>query len=434
MTTDTLTPTAAAFLGAFDEAAFTRAANPAEPALLRAKREEAFGQYRALPVPTVREEEWRRTDPALFDFSAVRCLPALATVPAGEAGELDASFDVVVTVGDAGYSITRRSEAPVDVLTFAEAAVKMPDVLRAHLQGPASPAKPRKFTAFIDAFWNFGLLIHVQPGAKVSGGVLVRYEHGTAGTLIAPRLLIVAGADSELTVAEYYRSADGVRLLCASSREMYVGDRANLKLVALQEWGNASLHLGEDWSRVGEGAKIDWVTLALGSQVSKQMCGCDVTGRDAKAYLSGLYFATDGQHIDLKTLQKHSSPDTYSNLLYKGAVKDRAHSVYQGIIAAGRGAIRVDAYQMNNNLILSGSARADSLPGLEIDADDLKCSHGSTMGTLDPDQMFYLQSRGFSKAEARRTLVNAFFEDVIGRVPYPFMQERIRAHVAQKVD
>ena len=422
------------FLAGLDEAAFTRAATPSEPTLLRAKREEAFGQYRALPVPTSREEEWRRTDPSLFDFAAVKAPIALTAVPAGAPEELDAAFDVVVTVSERGYSIVRRNDAPVDVMTLAEAAVAMPDLLRTHLQGAASPAKPRKFTSFIDAFWNFGLLIHSKPGAKVTGGVLVRYDLSVAGTLLAPRLLLVAEADSELTVAEYYRSADAATILCASSREMYVGDRAKLKLVALQEWGDATLHLGEDWSRVGEAAVIDWVTMALGSKVSKQMCGCDVTAADAKAYLSGLYFANGDQHIDLKTLQKHSSPDTYSNLLYKGAVKDRAHSVYQGIIAAGRGAIRVDAYQMNNNLVLSGAARADSLPGLEIDADDLKCSHGSTMGTLDPEQLFYLQSRGFSKAEARRTLVNAFLEDIIGRVPYAFMQERIRAHVAQKVD
>jgi Fe-S cluster assembly protein SufD len=119
--------------------------------------------------------------------------------------------------------------------------------------------------------------------------------------------------------------------------------------------------------------------------------------------------------------------------LYKGAVKDQGHSIYQGVINAKPGAIRVDAYQMNNNLILNEEARADSLPGLEIDADDLKCSHGATMGTLDPDQLFYLRARGLSDLEARRLLVAGFFEEVIAKIPYAFVQDRLRDHIVAKM-
>jgi len=170
--------------------------------------------------------------------------------------------------------------------------------------------------------------------------------------------------------------------------------------VSLQEWGRGTYHIGEDWGRVERDARIDWVTLLLGGQVSKMMVGCDIHDVNSSAYLSGLFFADGQQHVDQRTLQLHSAPHTYSNLLYKGAVKDQGHSVYQGIIAAAPGAIKVDAYQMNNNLVLNDGARADSLPGLEIDADDLKCSHGSTMGNLDRDQIFYLQARGLPAAGA----------------------------------
>lgn len=433
MTTTLTTPTATDFLPGLDEAAFTLASAANEPSLLKAKREEAFAAYARTPSPTSRDEEWRRTDPALFPFGDCTPLPMLNLGPATAGGALDDQFDVVVTVTDTHFAITRRQSSAVRVLSLADAALQCGDLLRAHLRGGALPAAPRKYNALVDAFWNFGLLIHAPAGAQIPRGVLVRYDLSAAGKMLLPRILIVAENGSLLSVAEYYRSKDGVPFLAAGSREMYVGDNAALKIVSLQEWGNEAVCIGEDWSQVGRDGKIDWVTLTLGAKVGKQMCGCDVRAPNANAFLSGLYFATGKQHFDQRTLQQHSSHHTYSNLLYKGAVKDEAHSVYQGIIAAGRGAIKVDAYQMNKNLVLSPNARADSLPGLEIDADDLKCSHGSTIGTLDPDQLFYLMSRGLARSEARQMLVNAFFEEVIQRVPYEYMQERIRHHVAEKM-
>ena len=184
---------------------------------------------------------------------------------------------------------------------------------------------------------------------------------------------------------------------------------------------------------VEQDGRVDWVTLSLGGRASKLMVGSDVCAPRAHAQLSGVFFADRDQHFDQRTLQLHTSPHTTSYLLYKGAVKDTGRSVYQGVINAKPGAIDVDAYQMNNNLILNEGARADSLPGLEIDADDLKCSHGSTMGTLDPEQLFYLQSRGLPAAEARRLVVAGFFEEVISQVPHAFVQERLREHIQLKM-
>lgn len=434
MTATLTSQTAPDFLPGLDESAFTRASVAGEPPLLRAKREEAFAAYARTPAPTNRDEEWRRTDPALFPFGDFAPLPALAPSVDYAAELIDSEFDVTVTVTAQGFSIGRRNpNANVVVLPLAEAAVSHADLVATYLQGPALPEQPRKFTSLVDAFWNFGLLILAPRGAQIEHGVLVRYDISTAGKMILPRLLVIAEEGSSLKVAEYYRSRADAAVLSVSSREMYAGENAALKIAALQEWGDTSLHIGEDWSRVERDGKIDWVTLALGSRVSKHMCCCDVRAPNANAFMSGLYFASGDQHIDQRTLQKHSSHHTYSNLLYKGAVKDNAHSVYQGIIAAGRGAIKVDAYQMNKNLVLSPNARADSLPGLEIDADDLKCSHGSTVGTLDPEQLFYLMSRGLSRAGARQMLVNAFFEEVTAKVPWGFMQDRIRHHVAAKM-
>ena len=435
MTTAQLVPPEApTCLSGFDESAFAKVAE-AQP-LLKATRAEGFAAYAALPAPTNRHEEWRRTDPALFPFSQ-HVPPAPLPVRAPDrGGAMDELFDVVVSVDDHGYAIVDRTgqlaAGKFIVCSLAEAATRYPALVQQYMQGSARSKGARKFTAFNDAFWNVGLFIHVPARTVVEKGILIRYDHRQAGVVL-PRLLVVVDELSEVMVAEHYQSGDDTALLTVGARELYVARGATLKAISLQEWGHQTFHIGEDWARIERDAKIDWVTLLLGGQVSKMMVGCDVHDVNSNAYLSGLFFADGQQHVDQRTLQLHSSPNTYSNLLYKGAVKDQGHSVYQGVIDAAPGAIKVDAYQMNNNLVLNDGARADSLPGLEIDADDLKCSHGSTMGNLDADQVFYLQSRGLPEAEARRMLVMAFFEEVIAKVPYEFMRERIREHVKRKM-
>jgi Fe-S cluster assembly protein SufD len=405
--------------------------------LLREKRQAAFRAFESIPWPTVRDEEWRRTDPASIPFRDYTLLPTIPPVKAGLEQELDAFFDVVVAVDEEGYSITDRkgllARGALVVKGLHEAAAEHQSAVAAQVHGPALIEEGRKFTELNGAFWNFGLFISIPARQIVENGVLVRYRLNRGGSLLVPKLVVVAGEGSSANVVEVFQSDDNVSVLCVGARELYVDAAARLQVFGLQEWGRTSYHLGEDWGHVGRDAQIDWVTLSLGSQVSKSTMGCNVCAPNANAYLSGLFFADLDQHVDQRTLQQHAAPHTYSNLLYKGAVKDRGHSVYQGIIAAKPGAIKVDAYQMNNNLVLNTGARADSLPGLKIDADDLKCSHGSTMGNLDPDQMFYLKSRGFSDAEARRTLVLAFFEEIIAKIPYAFLQERIRADVNRKI-
>lgn len=435
MATETLLPTEpSACVPGFDAATFGRVAEP--QALLKAKRVAGFTAYAALPVPTNRHDEWRRTDPALFPFAHHTAPAPLPVRPAGPEEAMDDLFDVVVAVDDRGYAIVDRTgqlaAGKFIVCSLSDAAIRHPALVQQYLQGPARSKGARKFTALNDAFWNVGLFIHVPARTVVEKGILIRYEHRQPGTVV-PRLLVVVDEQSEVTVAEHYQSADDTALLAVGGRELYAARGAQLKVITLQEWGHQTFHIGEDWARVERDARIDWVTLLLGGQVSKMMVGCDVHDVNSNAYLSGLFFADGQQHVDQRTLQLHSAPHTYSNLLYKGAVKDQGHSVYQGIIDAAPGAIKVDAYQMNNNLVLNDGARADSLPGLEIDADDLKCSHGSTMGNLDPDQIYYLQARGFPMAEARRMLVMAFFEEVIAKVPYEFMRERVREHVTRKM-
>ncbi|HMP74206.1 MAG TPA: Fe-S cluster assembly protein SufD [Kiritimatiellia bacterium] len=423
------------FWAGLNEDAFSGAAG-GEEGVLRERRTQAFQAYRSLPLPTLRDEEWRRTDPGLFPFEAVSRLANLGEIPFPAASDLDDRFDVVIAVTDEGYAIRDNRDGKVcglTVLPLREALRQYGDDLAACFDGPAVLERDRKFTQLNSAFWNVGFYIHVAKNTAVERGVLIRYEITGRNALVIPRLIVHAEAGSRARVTEYYQSPDGQAMMCIGAREMYVDQAAQLSLYAVQEWGNGAYQIAEDWARVGRDGQIDWVTLSLGSKISKMMMGCEVAEPNANAFMSGLFFANEKQHIDQRTLQKHAAPHTYSNLLYKGAVKDEGRSVYQGVIAAGKGAIKVDAYQMNKNLVLNPGARADSLPGLMIDADDLKCSHGSTMGNLSPLELFYLKSRGLSDVEARRMLVLAFFEEIIAKLDDEFLQERVRADVNRKI-
>jgi len=426
------------YLPGFDEAAFRGlGSRDREPGVLAMKREEAFGIYKCIPSPTVRDEEWRRTDPSKFSLEGMKRLPSLAAGPLREKHEWDDQFDVVVSVSDDRLSIVDQTGVlgtdRAQVMSLDDAARKDSALLQKYLQGAAQPDRPRKFALLNDAFWNVGLLIHIPRSTTLERGILIRYQHKASGGILLPRLLVIVEEQSDVKLVEHFHSDDGMPFMCISSREMYVARGSALKLTSLQEWGANTRHIGEDWARVERDGKVDWNTISLGGKVSKIMVGCNVCEQNANALLSGLFFADGDQHFDQGTLQLHASRDTYSNLLYKGAVKDRGYSVYQGVINAKAGAIGVDAYQMNNNLVMNEGARADSLPGLEIDADDLKCSHGSTIGTLDREQLFYLRSRGLSDVEARRIVVTGFFEEVVTKVPYAFLQERLREHIERKI-
>lgn len=429
----------AEFVAGFDEEAFLGMEGlPGEPELLRDARETAFSAYRALPLPRPTDEEWRRTSPSLFPFTRMKRLPSLRSAPRLDEGPWDNQFDVVVSVSDAGFAIGDVSgllrENRIAVTSLAEALERPREGIWKLLAGNDLAAPLGKFHALSRAFWNVGFLVEIPEKVELERGILLRYEHGIDRSIILPRLLVIAGRDSRATVIEHFSSADHASMMAVACKEMYVGEGARLRMLTLQEWGMRAYLISEDWARAERNGQVAWMTLNFGSRVSKMKFASDVAGPGSSAELDGIYFAARDQHLDQKTLQIHSSRETYSRLLYKGAVKDRSHSVYQGLIQAKPGAIKVDAYQTNNNLVLSDGARADTIPGLLIDADDLKCSHGATIGNLDANQIFYLRSRGLSEAQARKIAIFGFFEEVLERIPYDFLRERVRRNIDGKLN
>ena len=405
-----------------------------EPPALHAERLAALVRYQQLPVPHPRAEEWRHTPPELFRFADMTLAPPSRPTTAFTADSWDEGFDAIIEVGDDAFSGQDRSgrvaRGEVEIGTLALAAGRHPELFSKDAAGGVS--QQRKFVALNHAFWTTGFFIRIPAGASVCR-VLVRWYFAETGRLHLPRLKVVVEQGARLEVVERFTSSDNAALLVVGAHDFRVAPSATLERVALHEWGGAAACLAEDWAHVAAGGRVDWVTAVLGGRAVKLVAGCDVAGPEATAHLNGLYFADGDQRVDQRTEQRHVSSDTSSYLLYKGAVRDRSRAVYQGLINACPSAIRVDAYQMNRNLILNEGAHADSLPGLQIDADDLKCSHGSAIGSLDPEHVFYLRARGLDEETARRLLVTGFFDEVINKVGNAHVREHLQRCVQDKM-
>ncbi|WFB35405.1 Fe-S cluster assembly protein SufD [Kiritimatiellota bacterium B12222] len=422
-------------LGGFDET-LLESARKGEHALLQAKRTAAYDSYAQIPNPDRFHEEYRRMDPDLFKIATFSPLEIPETAAAYQAVPEDSNYDVVISVSSEGIAIEDCNGVLTDgslvVMPLDQAAREHTTLLEQSLGAAMVPGEQRKFLDLNGAFWNVGFFIYAKKGVDLKGGILIRYHNDQAGTVLLPRLVVVAESLTRFAIAEQFTSPDDVKTLCISGRELLLDAAADVKLVSLQDWGNEGLHIGEDWARVKRDAKVNLFSMTVGGKVSKMTVGCDVCEPNANAYLGGMFFADRDQHFDQKTLQYHSSADTYSNMLYKGAVKDNGYSVYQGIIRALKNCVGVDSYQTNNNLVLDSTARADSLPGLIIDADELACSHGATFGNIDQEQLYYLRSRGIPEGEARRMLVMGFFDEVIERIPFENMQDHLHAVIERK--
>ncbi|MGA0334559.1 MAG: Fe-S cluster assembly protein SufD [Kiritimatiellia bacterium] len=422
-------------LGGFDET-LLESSRKGEHALLQAKRIAAYESYTRIPNPDRFHEEYRRMDPDLFQLERFRVLERPAgSAPYEEAPE-DQYFDLIISVSPAGTVIEDRTGVCRDgnlvVTTLDQAARDHGVLLEQSLGAALVPGEQRKFLDLNSAFWNVGFFIYAKKNLKLEKGILIRYHNDQADTVLLPRLVVVAERLAEFSIAEQFTSPDGVKTLCISGRAFLLDAAADVKLVSLQGWGDEGIHIGEDWARVKRDAKVNLFSMTVGGKVSKMTVGCDVCEPNANAYLGGMFFADRHQHFDQKTLQYHSAPDTYSNMLYKGAVKDHGYSVYQGIIRALKNCVGVDSYQTNNNLVLDSTARADSIPGLIIDADELACSHGATFGNLDQEQLYYLRSRGIPESEARRMLVMGFFDEVIDRIPFENMRDHLHEVIERK--
>ena len=307
--------------------------------------------------------------------------------------------------------------------------------------GACSSASPDAFTALHDAFLIGGAFVSVPPGVVIERPIVVLHWSEGGGLASFPHTLVLAGESSEVTVLDRFSSPDvrpphdsGGGHLVDAVVELLVGDNARVRYLSVQEHGPHTWQVALQRAHVGRDATLRSSAVALGGDYARLRSESLLTGEGSESDLLAVYFGDGNQMLDFRTLQDHDAPRTRSDLLFKGAVEDHARSVYSGLIRLRPPAQKAVASQTNRNLVLTEGAGAESIPNLEIEANDVKCSHASTVGPIDEDQLYYLETRGVRPEEAERLIVLGFFDDVFDRLPVPSLLRTLRRTVLEKVE
>jgi Fe-S cluster assembly protein SufD len=428
----------------FDEAlldAYTRARD--EPGWLLDRRREALAAFQAAPWPTARDEEWRRTDIRGFKLDAFthqsRQEPSSLAKRALEPLWNALSGHYATGIEQINGEVTRRAD-PAKLggavyLDLATAVRDYPELVERFLLTQAVTPGEDPFAALHAAFWTGGTLLYVPKGVKVDAPLFSLVGLAGEGRVDFDHTLIVLeeGAEATFVRETAGRGRTDEAALHVGAVEIFVGRGARLRFVNIQNWDTKTWHFSRERALVGPDAALQWTVGALGSRLAKVNQEVALTGQGARAQVNGVMFTTERQHLAYFTRQDHQAPHTTSDLLYKGGLKDKSRIVWKGMIRVEKDAQRTDAYQKNDNLVLSETARADSIPGLEIEANDVRCTHGATAGRVDEDMIFYAQSRGVDRETAIRLIVEGFFANVYDRITLEPVQETLRQAVAEKL-
>lgn len=410
---------------------------------LQAYRQQAWQAYQSLPFPTLKDEAWRRTDIRGLNTSAFQLSTDQDDVPEPSARLLES---ILAGKARAGQIVAGTAEGietldeslrkkGVVFTTFRNAEEQHADLLDRLLGQVVTPTED-KFTALAAAMAADGVLLYVPKGVIIEDPLNSLYWGGGAFRAMFSHLVIWLDDDAQATFVHETASPRGVedsQMLHDGIVEIHVGARARLNFVELQSWGDNVWSFTRERARVMADGVLEWIFGAMGTRLTKNFSDIELVEAGAVGRMSGFYFASGEQHLDHDTQQNHLAPNTTSDLLYKGALKDHSRSVWQGMIYVAPGAIGTDGYQANRNLILSKGARADSIPGLEILADDVRCTHGATVGKLDEDMLFYLVSRGIPRAEAEELIVAGFFAPIMERIPFEGVRERFSQAIQDKI-
>jgi Fe-S cluster assembly protein SufD len=384
-------------------------------------RAELLERYRALPMPTTTDEAWRFTDLRGFDpddFAADG-----AGAPVAVPGLLDIDVAAIAHVGEGGIEIERAPEG-----------IRFEALDDDHPRLGELVGHDEKFAAHNAAVWKHGLLVEVPKGLELEQPLYVRIANSIDDGSLFWRLLVVAGEQSRFTLIEENVSA-GSDLAAYSNAavELFVEQGAKLEYVSLQNLSRETWHFASHHARVERDAELDWVAGGFGSKKGKVRIQNDLAGPGATSRVTGAYFSDGTQHLDYDTFQEHMAPSTTSDFAFKGALRDDSTCVWRGMIRVERDAQKTNAYQENRNLLLSEKAHADAIPGLEILANDVRCTHAATIGQVDREELFYLMSRGLSKAEAERLIVRGFFSEILDRIELEPVREALGAALEARI-
>jgi len=415
---------------------------PAGDAAITAYRKAAWEVFDRLPVPTTREEAWRRTDihslPAGDFVLPGEGIKDGQPVPAGLLKPLTADQhggQIVLTPTRASMELSDALKAQGVVFTDLRTAEREHPELVAKMLGKTVNVEEGKFAALAGALARNGVVLYIPKGVAVEEPLHSVMWGPGANLAHISHLLVLVDEGASVTYMHEAASPDepGTVSMHAGLVEIQVMQGASLRFVELQSWGRQVWNFSHERVRVDRGGSLDWIFGAIGSRLTKNFSELDLVGQGASGRMSGFYFTDGNQHLDHDTQQNHLAPNTTSDLLFKGALKGKSRSVWQGMIYVAPGAQKTDGYQANRNLVLSEGSRADSIPGLEILADDVRCTHGATVGKLEAEPLFYLKSRGIPQAEAERIVVEGFFDPIFQRIPFEGVRERFQQYISEKM-
>ncbi|WP_354698414.1 hypothetical protein DSM112329_04092 [Paraconexibacter sp. AEG42_29] len=368
-----------------------------------------------------------------WEFTPLGKLDVDAFAPAaGGSAELAASralfpAEGTVTVAAGDKEPAATSEGPL-VLSLALARERHPDLIARHL---GSVVKDSPLVARNDAQWTDGAFVYVPRNIQVEAPIHLSAVHEQAGTSLNTRTLIVLEEGAQAEVWDELLSADDeVEGLVNTVVELSVGKNARLRYVGTQNLNEKSYVLGTQRAIVAADGHLDWITLGFGAKLGKVFLETKLDGRGAHAGVTGAYATHARQHLDFDTLQEHAAPSTTSDLAFRGILDGRSRTVWRGMIQVDKEAQQTDAFQESRNLLLGGKAHADAIPGLEILADDVRCTHAAAIAKIDAEQLFYLQSRGLPTGTAQRLVIEGFLQALVER----FEEGAVREAIAGALD
>jgi len=386
-------------------------------------RAQALEHYGELPVPDTTEEHWRFTDLKGFDPDSYGQSLTPAVGDTATRGMLELDMAGLATINEGGVVVERAPEG----VTFEA----LPED---HERLYSLVGWDEKFAAHNAAVWQHGLLVVVPAGVQLDKPLYVRVTNsGDEGSLFW-RLLVVAEEGARFTlVEEVVSGAPDLRSYTNTAQEFFLEQGSRFEYVSIQNLSRETWHFATHHARVEREAELDWIAGGFGSKKGKVRIQNDLAGEGATSRVTGAYFTDGDQHLDYDTFQEHIAPNTTSDFAFKGALRDTSTAVWRGMIRVERDAQKTNAYQEDRNLMLSPTTHAVPIPGLEILANDVRCTHGATVSRVDRDELFYAMARGLPRGEAERLIVRGFFQDILDRIEFETVREALAAALEARI-
>ena len=383
-----------------------------EPVWLDERRQKGAALIESLPLPDRKSKGWEFTDLNRLDLDGYEPVPAEATITGG-AGASDGDGAVVMNLADA---LAEHSELLGDRL------------------GSLVPAED-PFVARNEAAWTDGVLVYVPANVTVEEPIKVELKLDSPASNVNWRTLIVLEEGARAEVWEHYGSdSDETDALLNSVVEIAVGPAAKLHYVATQDLSEKAWLFSSQRAQVERDGSLDWAALGFGGGNGKVRMTTNLAGQGSEARVTGGYASGNGQHLDYDTLQEHAAENTFSDLAFRGVLTDHSTAVWRGMIKVDEGAQQTDAFQECRNMLLSTDAHADAIPGLEILADDVRCTHAAAIAQVDENQLFYLNSRGLDQTDARSLVIEGFLQSLVERLGDGPIREEIAAALEKRLE